>query len=414
MPGSILYKQTVQGSFSLKQKILVLSSTFPRWENDHEPPFVYELSKRLSDNYEVYVLAPHTPGSKSDENLQNLNIHRFKYAPERLEKLAYNGGMSTNLRLHPSRYLLVLPFIIAELFSAIRITRKENIDLIHAHWIIPQGLVAIITAAIVKNHPRTLITAHGADVYTRKGGLVSSLKRFILNRCDHLTVVSHGMSESVKKLNPKCNLDIIPMGTDLTYTFVPDVSKQEKSKIIFVGRLVEKKGVKFLIDGINQLHSIYPDLSLVIIGHGPEKTALQEYADALGISNRIIFTGGLPQAEIPSYLQQSSIAIFPFIQAGDGDQEGFGLVLVESMGCGCATITTGLPAVKDIIRHRITGICIDEGNPSDIVEGVTELLEDEALRTRLSESGRKYVVSKYDWSVIANSYLALIDKLLRP
>ena len=397
----------------MKKKILVLSSTFPRWANDHEPPFVYELSSRLTDQYDIHVLAPHTSGSKIDEKILNLTVHRFKYAPERFETLAYNGGISTNLRLHPLRYFLVLPFIFAELFSALRIARKEKIDLIHAHWIIPQGLVAIIVSALVRNHPATLITAHGADVFTRQGTLTSALKRFILNRCDHLTVVSQGMAEAVQELKPECNIDIIPMGTDLTHTFTPDDSKRTKPQLVFVGRLVEKKGVKYLIDGFQQLNSRYPDLGLIIIGHGPEKNSLQEYAHTLGISENVQFTGGLPQEEIPAYLQQSSVAVFPFIQAEDGDQEGFGLVLVESMGCGCATLTTDLPAVRDIISDRDTGMFIEEKNPYDIFVNVSKLIEDHALRKRLSENGRKYVLMNYDWSVIANSYINLIGSLLK-
>jgi hypothetical protein len=105
----------------LKKKILVLSSTFPRWKNDHEPAFVYELSKRLAEQFDVYVLAPHTAGSSKEEIFENIQVHRFRYAPEKLEKLAYNGGIATNLKLQPIKYLLVLPFLIAEYFAASRL-----------------------------------------------------------------------------------------------------------------------------------------------------------------------------------------------------------------------------------------------------------------------------------------------------
>lgn len=397
----------------MKPKILVLSSTFPRWDNDHEPPFVYELSRRFTDKYDVHVLAPHTSGSLHHETLDNLQVHRFRYAPEKLEKLAYNGGISTNLSRHPLRYLLVLPFILAELLYAIRIVRKENIDLIHAHWIIPQGLVAVLAATLAKKRPAILVTAHGADVYTRKSTLNSSIKRFILNHCHHLTVVSQAMAISVRQLKAKCDIDIIPMGTDLTATFVPDNSKKHDSQLIFVGRLVEKKGVEYLIDGFKKLLSKYPHLSLVIVGHGPEKEPLQEQARTLGILEKVKFIGGLPQAELPAYLQQSTIAIFPFIQAGDGDQEGFGLVLVEAMGCGCATIATDLPAVKDIIRDRITGMFIREKNSDDIFSTASELLDDPVLRKKLSISGRKHVEDSFDWAVISGSYLKLINTMLK-
>lgn len=395
----------------MKKKILVLSSTFPRWDNDHEPPFVFELSRRFTEEYDVHVLAPHAPGSKNKEMRSDLSIYRFRYAPERLEVLAYNGGIPTNLKKYPLRYLLVFPFIITELISAIRIIRKENIDLIHAHWIIPQGLVAIFAAMLTSNKPAILVTAHGADVYTRKSSLISLVKRFVFNHCSHLTVVSQAMADSVHQLRAKCKIDIIPMGTDLTDIFIPDDSIRKDTQLVFIGRLVEKKGVRYLLDGFKKLVSEYPHLNLIVIGHGPEKESLKKHAQTLGISRNIKFTGGLPQAELPVYLQQSAIAIFPFIETDDGDQEGFGLVLVEAMGCGCATVTTNLPAVNDIVNDRVTGVFIKAKNPDDIFSTVSELIENPAFKKQLSVNGRNYVKQKFDWSVIAHSYLELIKNM---
>jgi glycosyltransferase involved in cell wall biosynthesis len=82
------------------------------------------------------------------------------------------------------------------------------------------------------------------------------------------------------------------------------------------------------------------------------------------------------------------------------------------MGCGCATITTDLPAVRDIISDRVTGLYIGEKNSNNIVARVSELLEDNVLREKLSENGREFVVSNYDWSVIAKSYKRVIACLL--
>jgi len=396
----------------LKKKILVLTSTFPRWENDHEPPFVFELSKRLTDRYDVHVLAPHAAGSERSETMTDLSIHRFRYAPEELEMLAYNGGISTNLKNHPLRYLLVIPFLLAELFSAVRIVKKENIELIHAHWIIPQGLVAIITAMLSRHKPSILITAHGADIFTRKGRFSSSFKRFILNHCNFLTVVSHGVAVEVQKLNVKCEIDIIPMGTDLTESFTPDEKKRNQFQLVFAGRLVEKKGVGYLIDAFDKLQERYPELLLVIIGQGPDMGLLQDQVHKLAITEKVTFTGGLPQSKLPAYFQQSSIAVFPFIQAADGDQEGFGLVMVEAMGCGCATIATDLPAVRDIIKNRSNGLLIEEKTSEAIFTSVVSLMDDSTFRNALSENGRKSVVKLYDWPIISNSYAGLINRLL--
>ena len=74
-----------------KLRLLVLTSTFPRWHGDHEPAFVFDLARRLTDRFEVTVLAPHAPGALAEEYMDDVRVHRFRYAPERLELLAYEG-----------------------------------------------------------------------------------------------------------------------------------------------------------------------------------------------------------------------------------------------------------------------------------------------------------------------------------
>ncbi|HEY0675481.1 MAG TPA: hypothetical protein VGD25_04670, partial [Immundisolibacter sp.] len=75
-----------------RPRLLVLTSTFPRWVGDHEPPFVFELSRRLAQQFEVHVLAPHAPGAQLQETLDGVHVQRFRYAPEPLQQLAYDGG----------------------------------------------------------------------------------------------------------------------------------------------------------------------------------------------------------------------------------------------------------------------------------------------------------------------------------
>ena len=79
-------------------RVLVLTSTFPRWRGDREPPFVFELCRRLAASHELLVLAPHCPGAATEERLaERLTVCRFRYAPERLESLAYEGGILEDL-----------------------------------------------------------------------------------------------------------------------------------------------------------------------------------------------------------------------------------------------------------------------------------------------------------------------------
>ena len=124
-----------------KPGLLVLTTTFPRWAGDHEPPFVYELSRRLGDDFDITGLAPHAPGAQKDEIMDGIRVRRFRYAPDRLEKLAYDGGIPTRLRLYPWLALLLPSFLLAQIGAALQLVRERNPAVIHAHWLLPGGLI---------------------------------------------------------------------------------------------------------------------------------------------------------------------------------------------------------------------------------------------------------------------------------
>ncbi|MEO5344537.1 MAG: glycosyltransferase family 4 protein, partial [Gammaproteobacteria bacterium SHHR-1] len=107
-----------------KTKLLVLSSTYPRWANDPEPGFVHELSKRLTARFAVHVLCPHAPGCATQETLDGVQVHRFRYAPSGLETLVQGGGILNNLKQQPWKWLLLPPFLLALLASSWRLTRR--------------------------------------------------------------------------------------------------------------------------------------------------------------------------------------------------------------------------------------------------------------------------------------------------
>ena len=106
------------------------------------------------------------------------------------------------------------------------------------------------------------------------------------------------------------------------------------------------------------------------------------------------------------------MVVFPSVIAEDGDQEGLGLVLVEALGCECATVVTDLPAMQDIIVDGKTGLVVPQKNVEKLAEKVIWLLEDPNLRQSLGKDGRRYVLKHYDWDHIATKYVALIESIL--
>ena len=388
--------------------ILVLTSTFPRWKDDPEPAFVYELNRRLINNFDITVLAPRSTGSKNNETMAGLRIVRFPYFFRCWENFAsHQGGILSRLRVNPLNYLLVPFFLIGQLLKMLNLLRNEHFDLIHAHWIIPQGLVAAIALTLTKRKIPLVCTSHGGDLFALRGRFFYWLKNWIINRSKGLTVVSSAMKETVENMGIKPNkVRVISMGVDLKNLFVPDPQIIRNSRqLLFVGRLVEKKGLNILLKAISIVLTRYPDIRLIVAGTGPLESNLRQYCHKLNILDNVDFMGMVPQLQLPYLYQKSTMAIFPFIVDRNGDQEGLGLVVVEAMGCKCPVIASELPAIKDTIYHKKTGLFVPSGDIEQLAETIIKFIENPDILFEITANARHLVLNKFDWDVIADQYI---------
>ena len=184
-----------------KKNILVMTTSFPRWPGDFDGLFVYDLSKRLVDSFNVFVLAPHYLGAKVKENWDGLKICRFKYFwPIKSQRLC--GGapsMLSNLKKYKLSYLQLPFFMIFYFLNLKRIVEKENIKIIHAHWIIPQGFIAVLYKKLFRKKDLKIIcTSHGIDSSALPK--FNFLKRWVINNSNNLTTVSNDIRRKIIKL----------------------------------------------------------------------------------------------------------------------------------------------------------------------------------------------------------------------
>jgi glycosyltransferase involved in cell wall biosynthesis len=401
-------------SNSLKS-ILVLTSTFPRWANDTDPPFVMELSRRLAkENIKIDILAPHAKGAKQKELMHGMTVYRYRYFIGKWERLAYAGGILANLKKNKLLYFLVPLLLISQTIAILKLIKKNEYDLIHAHWLIPQGLLAVLVSRIFdKDCPKILCTSHGGDLFSFQSSLFLKVKKSILNHCDGVTVVSNYMRDvCLQIINIDEKLHVCPMGVDLVSTFKPvEKTERDDNTILFVGRLVEKKGVFILLDAIKILIQEYPDLELLIVGDGPERDKLEERCEVLNITDSVKFKGALNQEQLPKIYSQATMAVIPSIVDSRNDQEGLGLVAIEAMGCGVAVIISALPAVLDIVEDGVNGILVQPGNVKDLAAAIKNLLVDKNTRDMMASRARQSVIEKFDWQVAVKRYLAVIESI---
>lgn len=394
-------------------KILVITSTYSRWQGDTEPKFVDNLCNYLARDNEVHVIAPHAPGIPRREEMDGIPVYRFKYCLERWQSLAYDGGILPSLKENKLRVMLIPLFILSQYLLTMSLLRRNDYDVIHAHWIVPQGLVAVLARATSRSRPAVVLTSHGGDLFALRGRLLTVLKKWITSRADHLTVVSSAMKKRAVELDlvEEENISSIPMGMDSHGMFLPPDPVIDRQKLLFVGRLVDKKGIEYLLDAMPHIIDRHPEQSLTIVGEGPLKQALQEQCARRGISEKVTFTGSVVNTEIPGYLQASIVTVFPSVVTDSGDQEGTPVAIMEALSCACATVVSDYPGARDIIHDGENGTLVAQRSSEQIAEAVIDLLDHPEKRRRFGEEGRRSVQRNYDWRVISGKFLSLFDSL---
>jgi len=402
-----------------KKTILVTGTTFPRWENDTEPRFVYDLAKQFAKKYKIIILVPHHFKAKKYEEKEGMRICRFPYFyPSRLQKLCYDGGILPNIK---KSFLakIQIPFLVAaELFAIRKIVKKENIDFIHAHWIVPQGFIAAIIKKLYSIP--YIVTAHAGDVFPLRSRFLRFFGKVALNNCSYCTVNSGATRKSVLNVLNIKNVSIIPMGVDLSEFSAKkkddSIRKRYHIKypfILSVGRLAEKKGIPYLIKAMPYVIEKLPNTKLMIIGDGPKKEEISCLVNKLGINDNIIFIGKIPNKELAKYYASCDVFVLPSIITEEGDTEGLGVVLLEALASGTAVIGSSVGGIPDIIKDGKTGLLTEQKNPEDISRKIIYMTNHKKKRKDFIERGQKLIKKRFSWSVVADDFFKVYNEVMK-
>jgi glycosyltransferase involved in cell wall biosynthesis len=393
-----------------RSQLLVLTSTYPRWHDDPEPGFVHELCKRLTDHFEVVVLAPHAAGAMAFEIMDGVHVCRYRYAPSRWETLVNAGGIVNNLKRQPWKWLLVPTFLSAQLYATWRLLRRVRPDVVHAHWLIPQGLQMTFLAAVLRDMPPFVVTSHGADLYALRGAFARKLKQRVVRSCAALTVVSNAMlGEAQRQALQAPQTEVLPMGVDMQQRFVPDEGRTRAAdELLFVGRLVAKKGLRYLFDAMPYVVRQRPAVMLTVAGFGPEENDLRQQARRLGIERHVNFLGAVPQQALPELYRRAALFVAPFVRDAGGDQEGLPVALMEAIACGCPVVAGEVSGIEDLLGSAADAICVKPADVQELAGAIIRVLEDPLQARKQVRDIRQSVFERVDWSVVAEGYRRLL------
>jgi glycosyltransferase involved in cell wall biosynthesis len=412
-----------------RPSLFILSSSFPSSRDDETCGYVREFAQAMALEFDVEVLVPADAKASdtgniigNDTNQDVFHLKRSKsFLPSRLDPL--QAGRDLNSLVRGNLLIKVLTLISLFAFFIKALKSARHADVICSHWMLPSGLIGAILAGLF-HKPHIVIEHSGALHLLMQIPAGRRLARFIVRRSQRLITVSSDLKNKLIALCPeaKGKTEVIAMGISfaaLNQRLADEaetrglpachVSKAEiatpESKILFIGRLVDIKGVEVLLKALATL----PGGQLLVAGDGNQRMALENLAEKLKVSAE--FLGIVGKAERAQLFASSTILVIPSLVLPDGRTEGMPVVALEALAFGLPVIASGVGGLSEIVIDGQNGLLFEAGNHLLLADKIRLLLDDKELRERLSGNGRQ-TAEAFDWQIIGTKFSEIIKDSL--
>lgn len=384
-------------------KVCIVTTSFPRWPEDDRGTFVIGAARALrARGVRVRVVAIHNPGTKTREHLDGIEVIRPRYLwPERLEILQReSGGMPIMLRKNRLAWLAVAPLFLAHSIATAQ--HATGCDLIHANW--TMSAAAAWATSFLHRRP-LIVTVQGSDIFeSERLPVLKQLNRLVLTRCSHIFALSHALANATISLGiPEERVEVMPNGVD-TNRFHPLQQARERL-ILSAGSLIERKGMKYLIQAMQKVFQSFPDYRLVIIGEGPQYQDLLHLASLFGIADRVTLAGYQTHIQVSEWMRRASVFILPSVE------EGLGVVLLEALASGTPCVATRVGGIPDVVTPEV-GILVPPGDADAIAQATSVLLGDLARLEMMRQNARWRALEQYSWDIIASRLIQVYEATL--
>jgi glycosyltransferase involved in cell wall biosynthesis/SAM-dependent methyltransferase len=386
-------------------RIAILTSSYPRFAGDGTAPFVKSIAETMIKfGHNVEVVAPYDRDIK-DFTTNGVKIHRFRYAlTKNLHIMGHGRALEADVRLHPLA-LLMLPFyLLGALITLWRVTGQQKTDVIHVHWVLPNGPVAAFVAKI-RRIP-FIISLHGSDIFlAHKNRLFGYVAHWVFIQAAAVTACSPELKKRALELGAPESIQLLAWGADPLIFKPADNRKELRQKLGWgdgvvintLGRMVYKKGFDILLKALPFVLDKHPTTKIIIGGDGPILRELKELAGHLGIAGSVQFMGRVSWNDVPDFLSAANIFVLPSVRDPSGNLDGLPTVLLEAMGCGSAIIASDIGGVSLAIHDKENGLLVKPGSVQELSQALLILLEDLTLCGELGSAARRRVVDDLNW-----------------
>ena len=397
-------KRKMKGDFVMK--IMMLSWEYPPRIVGGIARVVHDLSHMFTkQGHEVHVITYQEGDTKEFERDGDVYVHRV-----------------TNYPINANNFIdwvMQLNFCMVEKAADV-IKEYGKFNVVHAHdW-----LVAYAARAIKRTYKLPLVaTIHATEsgrnrgIHNQSQGYVNDVEWMLTYEASQVICNSMYMKNEIKNLfgKPLEDVHVVPNGINVNkfdgkerdWEFRRNYAADYEKIIFFAGRIVNEKGIQVLLNAAPKILANYPNVKFVIAGRGPCMEELQGLTNYLGLNQKVYFTGYLNDVQITKMYKAIDIATFPSLY------EPFGIVALEGMLAGAATVVSDSGGLNEIVSHRIDGMKSYAGNPNSLADSILECLYDEQLCAQMAKKAHEKVVKEFNWDTISKKTMDVYKEAIK-
>ncbi len=382
-------------------RVIHVVTAFPRTEDDLITPWMVELVReQRRSGIEAEVLAPAYRGSRNHE-ISGIPVHRFRYAPAGLETLTHDETVPERLIRRP-HYGGLLPSYLAGGLRAAAALGRSAPQVVHVHWPMPHALLGATLRHASAGRTAMVCSYYSVELnwVDKKLAWLRPLLRWSIRTADAVTAISSSTASRIQDFVPT-PVSVVPFAAAVDLADAPEVrapfAHDGPVELLFVGRLVERKGVEHLIRALPTLLRDRP-VRLTVVGEGSWEPRLRETVRDSGMEEHVRFAGRATDSELRRLYAACDVFVLPAVVDRKGDTEGLGVVLLEALRFGRPVVASELGGIPDIVKPGRSGWLVPPGDPEALARTLGELAAAPEEARRIGRAGREFANERFSWT----------------
>ncbi len=382
-------------------RILSVTSSYPKFPGDTTAPFIEAITRGLvARGHTVDLVLPEHPQLRRPAE-PGVRFFPYHYAPgPRWALWGYAQSLESDVRVRKTMYGLV-PLVAVGLrrcISELVLTRRYDVALVH--WVVPNAIL-VADALEAQRLPR-VVSLHGSDVFVaERSALVGLWTSRVLRRSEFVTGCSGDLLARARRLGAVASRSrVLAYGVDVR-AFAPAAAdpalraslgvREDAVLVLAVGRLVEKKGFRYLVEAAAQT----PRVHVLIAGEGDLRSELERLVRERRAP--VTLLGNVARARLASLVASVDVVAVPSVVDSAGNVDGLPNTLLEALAAGRAVVAARVAGIPDVVEHEGNGVLVPPGDAGALGSALDRLARDESLRRRLGSRARAEAEANLTW-----------------